>query len=423
MDAPRTIKVKCATWDQVEAFYTQKVKGNVFVLRMPQPPAVGQKVTVALVLPNGLVFAMDAEISKVGAADAAGKAAVAMILHGLTGEARVRLVRLVDEGRRGSSPNLALELEGLVAAAAAAPGATPVPMPSDAPVSEPVEPPAEPEAALVEKAERPVFDELMKLRERHEGEAAHVVLDAGEDASAAELHTAYLRLAKRYHPDALGRYRSAPIRQLASEVFLHINKAYDRLRQARAELGDTVPGPARRPQLGWFAEIRALVEEPSARLPAGPTDELTFESAVPTPLATADLMRVEDADTPMPTPAEVERERFLPKREAQTPAPAPALPAGEVETAAREALAKGRWDEAREKFAEALRAEPRNRTLRALYHVASGMESRARGKDTEAQIHFETALRHDRDCVEAQRALQRTPDPEKKGIFSKLWGR
>src|SRR5262245_28159809 len=107
---------------------------------MPQPPAVGQKVTVALVLPNGLVFAMDAEITKVGAPDPSTKAAVAMKLHGLNAEARLRLVRLVDEGRRGSSPNLALELEGLVAAASSTSGS--VPMPSDAPVSEPLEPPA-----------------------------------------------------------------------------------------------------------------------------------------------------------------------------------------------------------------------------------------------------------------------------------------
>jgi hypothetical protein len=412
LEAPRTIKVKCATWDQVEAFYTQKVKGDLFIIRMPQPPRVGQPVTVALVLPNGLVFAMDGEVTKLGPLEEGGKAAVAMKLSGLTAEARLRLVRLVDEGRRGSSPNLTAELSGMVSAASSVP--VPSPTPSDAPVDEPVSPPVDPQIANVDPAERKVFAELVELRKRQEPLAAHEVIGVAEEAPLVQVRKGYFALAKRYHPDAYGRYRSAAVRQLASEVFLHVNKAYDRLRQARAELGDSVPGPARRPQIGWFAEIAPFVAEAPTRLPAD-ADELNFDSAVRTPLTPADLLQAE-LNEPAESPADV----FAPKaRDASTPPPIATQ--GQAETEGRDALANGRWEEAREKLAEALRGDPRNRKLRALYHVASGMEMRVRGKDTEAQIHFETALRHDRECAEARRALQKTED--RKGLFSRFWGR
>ena len=53
--AGRAIKVKCTTWDQVEAFSTQKVRNDLLVLRMPAMPQVDHEITVALVM--GSVFA------------------------------------------------------------------------------------------------------------------------------------------------------------------------------------------------------------------------------------------------------------------------------------------------------------------------------------------------------------------------------
>ena len=58
-DEARTIKVRCTTWDQVEAFYTQKLKGDTLVVKMPVQPMIGDGVTVALGLPSGLIFAID----------------------------------------------------------------------------------------------------------------------------------------------------------------------------------------------------------------------------------------------------------------------------------------------------------------------------------------------------------------------------
>jgi Tfp pilus assembly protein PilF len=76
--------------------------------------------------------------------------------------------------------------------------------------------------------------------------------------------------------------------------------------------------------------------------------------------------------------------------------------------AGRAAFAAGQYELARGHFAAALKVDPRNRPVRALYHVASGFVMRARGQDAEAQLQFETALGHDPACHEAQRALGRT---------------
>src|SRR5262249_57632969 len=54
-DDARTIRIRCDTWDQVESFYTEKVKGNTLVVKMPQKPTVGGNATVALGVPPGAV--------------------------------------------------------------------------------------------------------------------------------------------------------------------------------------------------------------------------------------------------------------------------------------------------------------------------------------------------------------------------------
>jgi adhesin transport system membrane fusion protein len=62
--------------------------------------------------------------------------------------------------------------------------------------------------------------------------------------------------------------------------------------------------------------------------------------------------------------------------------------------------------------------DQRNRAIRALYHVASGLSLRQKGEHAQAQLQFETALGHDPECADALRALGKLDD--KDGIFRRL---
>jgi Tfp pilus assembly protein PilF len=107
------------------------------------------------------------------------------------------------------------------------------------------------------------------------------------------------------------------------------------------------------------------------------------------------------------------------------PAPPPAADddADAVAADCCDLLERRDFQAAQERLAEALRQDPRNRALRALYHVASGRLLLDRGDAVQATAQFEAALAHDRDCEQAQRALDevRKAHDKRAGLFRRLF--
>jgi hypothetical protein len=339
-------------------------------------------------------------------------------------------------------------------------------------VEEIVEAPPEPRIDDVLVEEREIFAALEATRKRLSELPAHEVLGVPPDADARKIRGGYFVLTKRYHPDVYGRYRSPALRRLASDVFIHINRAFDRMRLAKAV------GPARGSREGWLADMDDMqasnsqvsamplppptVDEPPApspppaspysemviHVPGAPrpddySDDVRFTTSVRMKALTAEELFDGSDDQLSASPPTVPP-KALPTEAAVTlPMKVDPPPASEPEPSAtgttppaatpvtqgfvdggREHLAAGRFKEACEAFAAALRADPRNRSVRALYHVASGMDLRARGEGAKATLQFETALAHDRGCEEARRALQQNaPEPDKKGLFRKFFDR
>ncbi len=339
----RTIKVRCATWDQVEAFYTHKLRGNMMVVKMPVSPGVGSAVTIALGLPSGLVMAIDGDVSGVGTVQE-GKYPVQLAMRGVE-QARQRLARLVADSKVAVEPPA------------------------------PVEPTPEQKIALMLEA---VLGRLLEL-------PAHEVL--GVDASSGEgaVREGYLALCKQYHPDVYGRHRSPEVTRLAEDVFIHVVQAFERMRESS--------------HAGWLEEGSALARHDTGAEEEGPVVEM-------------------EADEP-PDAGDAEIVAAAPPAD---PGAAPPEAIADQVDAGRRALAAGQWNEARERFAAALRLDPRNRPVRALYHVANGLELRARGQAAEATLQFETALVHDRTCDEARLALHGGA-AQKKGLFRRLFDR
>jgi len=422
-----SLKVKCPTWDHVESFYARKVKdGNSLSARVPFHPHVGEIVTIALELPDELVIAIESEVLETAPAPDGKKAAVRMRLTGLTPSVKSRLESLVAEARHqksASGPRPRPETPPM-------PQVLPPPEPVDAPVDEVVEAPVIAAADAVAPRHRPVFLELEGELKRMREAAANEVLGVKWDASVEEIRNAYFTLTRRLHPDVFARHRSADISLIASELFIHINRAYDRMRDAAVASGSAIaPGPALLPHRGWLAEFDDIGAQ-ARPSPPPPPPPLARRAAAPPPVPPGGKA----GHTPTPVPLTPEG---LFGDEA-TPRPAPPVsmakagdPTGEDEKIEAEALvAEARrligaseHGQARDILVSVLRREPRNRTARSLYHLCSAEILLAAGKNVEATTQLEVAAAHDSTCEEVRAALARVrQDPAKKGgLFRRLF--
>jgi len=422
-----SLKVKCPTWDHVESFYARKVKeGNSLSARVPFHPHVGEVVTIALELPDELVIAIESEVLETAPAPDGRKAAVRMRLTGLTPSVRGRLESLVAEARQQKSvsgPRPRPETPPT-------PQVLPPPEPVDAPVDEVVEAPAIRSAAEVPARHRAAFVELEGELKRMREAAANEVLGVKWDASVEEIRNAYFGLTRRLHPDVYARHRSADISLIASELFIHINRAYDRMRDAAVASGSAIaPGPALLPHRGWMAEFDDIgaqaqpvhVEPPppvkrAAPPPPPPTPPRAGKTPAPVPLTHEGLFGDEATPRPVP-PAAPLASGSGPTGEDE------ATDAAKVVAEARRLIGEQDHTRARDLLVGVLRREPRNRTARSLYHLCSAEILLAAGKNVEATTQLEVAAAHDSSCEEVRAALARVrQDPARKGgLFRRLF--
>lgn len=408
----RTLKVKCPTWQHVETFYSRKLrKDKTLTLRVPFHPDEGTQLTIGLELPDGEVINVPGTVLGVETGEDGERNAMRLFLSGLDSALLDRLKALVASARSTTSvdpvPRRPATQPGARASTApAAPtpsfgssrsgptyvGAAstlPPSKPEDVPVDELIEPPVEPTADDVSEYERDVFRYLEGELRRMRQSAAFEVLGVPEHADVTALRAAYFELTKQFHPDLFARYRSHAILHMAQELFIHINKAYDRMRNALVAAGHAiVAGPALIPHDGWLAGMDDIQGSQSSG------DERSFDSARMTAPQRGGRSVPEHIDD---------------------------QPSGRQGISDLLSLVRtGKFEEARERVAAALHFDPRDRRMRALYHVISGRELMAAGEETAAATQFEAALAHDRNCREAREAIE---ELRATGLHSGLYPR
>jgi hypothetical protein len=361
----RTLKVKCPTWSHVETFYRRKLRRDrTLTIRVPFNPEVGAELGVRLQLPDGAEVEIPGTVKEVLPDGTGQKAAITMHLHGFTDALHEQLRAAVLEHQ---SPPVVPEHEAPSQTAIRPPADSgrayaqarlPASQPKDAPIDELVAPPYQPVADDISEFEREVFNqletELVQLREF----AAHEVFGLPVDADVQAIRQSYFQRTKYFHPDLFAKYRSPAIMYMAQEVFIHVNRAYDRMRDAAVREGRAVAaGPALLPHDGWLAGFDDIAaSEPP---PNTPSKSTPYHSAPP----------------------------------------------GSVQAQAAQFMAGGQLESARAVVAAALHQDPRNRPLRALYYVIGGEQALAGGDTVAAASQFEAALAHDRDCRPARLAL------------------
>jgi hypothetical protein len=409
----------------VETFYARKLrKGKTLAMRMPFTPEVGASITLALELPNQLVMAIDGTVDAVKPIDGK-KAGVQLTLHGMTDEVVRRLEALVADSRVEDEDDVdesAVDDERTPRAGSVAP----VPLPTDAPVDEVVDYDGSPTADGLGGTDREVFVTLEERLRAMRESGAHEVLGVAWDAGVEDVRRSYFELTKQFHPDVYGRYRSSAIKHLAEEIFIHVNKAYDRMRDSLVSAGTAiVAGPALLPHAGWLVSFDELGEDPEANVPVSPSSADVTPPPIPSHRKSTTVRFA-----PNLSDSGLFDDLALPEDEAGAKradrAPTEDSVAGklvQLEEQARKAIDAKDYEKAREDLAELLHADPRNRVVRALYHVASGFAALERKQTGLATSQFEAAIAHDPDCALAKEAIEelRKAHGKRGGLFKRFF--
>ena len=372
MAAGRTLHVRCPTWDQVEQFYTRKLrKGKLLSMKVPFAAAVGAQVTLGLELPNGVTIAIDGNVQKASVIE--GEASG----HPDGGKTWIEIELL------GFNDDVIARIKAMAAGIETPPEATPLPA---------TRKPARAQSEELPADERQLFQHLTGELRRMRQAAVHEVLGVPRDASPDAVRRAWMTLVRRHHPDLVARRKAPAITHLAEELTILANRAYDRLRAALVSEGGAVSvGSIVKAPPGWLVGFEDLASgdrehAPPRPAPAPPPPPRSAVASIPPPFATNTVAA----------------------------APSSSPQGGETfETRARAMLGQGDADNAQEVLAAALVVYPRSKPLRSLYYVASAMAALGKGEVMLATSQLETALAHYEQCTEAARLLEylRKHDP------------
>lgn len=222
--------VTVESWQELVALYTKDIGCGGMFVQTDAPPQRDAHVAVQLLLPED-AGALDFEgvvvhvVTPEQAATSGRTAGFGLQFSGLTAERRRALQRLIEQAEaaaarpRGDGPTLQ-EL-GFTCA------------PTD-------------RGSLrltVSEAEHQQMQELRSELAAMAMRGDLEVLGLSSASDLDEMRDAFERLGRRWHPSVAHRDASPEIRRLATEIFLRIEQAYRRLREAPRAMGSIPPPP------------------------------------------------------------------------------------------------------------------------------------------------------------------------------------
>lgn len=433
-----SIKLRCASWQQLATIYKRDLsRGTMFLKASTQPP-LGTIVRIDLELPSATVIELSGTIHE-HVVDAQRGTGVNLKLEPLP----TKSVWMIES---------ALAAENKVRAATSAEHSQVAPAPVRASTINDGEDVAAAELELIHALEAEV-ESLRKLN-------PFLVLGVGYETSDADVRAAFGELTKRYHPDRFARYQSVKLRQIAAEIFILIRDAYRRLadeksrQQVVATLGTRAPARPQTPPRGMTAAIPPTPSPPrkvpDIRVPTPPVtppkvstldiptkqnphDAPTNQSVKSVELAGTELAKsdlalpVESAHTtraPQATPpmGSAVTDKLAPRRSGAPTG------ASDVNDAANfdAMLDEGKFDEALAGYRAMQKRLPQDKAVRAGIELCEGMRALAARDRMEAAQRFEAALELDPSNERAARELaemRRHATNERKGLLSRLMGK
>lgn len=424
---PLSIKLKCASWQQLATIYKRDLSRGTMFLKATSPPAVGTQVRIDLTLPSASVIVLNGLVER-HVTDPQRGAGVELKLAPIpAGSVWLIESALASETKRRNTP------------------ASGVPVPQSSPST------SGPTAALgdsddVVAAEQDLVKALLSEAESLRKLNPFLVLGIGYEATDADVRAAFGELTKRYHPDLFARYESTQLRQVAAEIFILIRDAYRRL-------GDETGRAQALGALGRTAAPRALpfraptaspipVAPPPRKAGTGQQPPLPRPEAIPPrahtdptkPPPSGDATTVRPGETPTAPPRQHVSTPPMavpvrpPARVAPKPTPPPAVVTEQHSdgNGLDEMLDAGKFDEAVAAYKVLSKKHPNDKSYRAGVELAEGLRALAARDRMEAAQRFEAALEVDPSNERAARELadmRRQATNERKGLLTRLMGK
>jgi DnaJ-domain-containing protein 1 len=216
-DGVLSIKLRCASWQQLATIYKRDLSQGTMFLKASTPPAVGTSVRIDLSLPSATVITLTGEV-RTHVQDPQRGSGVELQLAPIP----AGTVWLIESALASEHKRMATPYQGIPALGASQ-MSTMIPTINELA-----------EAADVAAAEQDLIKALMSEAESLKKLNPFLVLGVGYEASDVEVRAAFGELTKRYHPDRFARYESPELRQVAAEIFILIRDAYRRLADATA---------------------------------------------------------------------------------------------------------------------------------------------------------------------------------------------
>jgi tetratricopeptide (TPR) repeat protein len=389
------VRLRCASWRQLEAIYRRDLSRSAFFLKSSKPPPIGARLKIQLSLPSNTVISLAGAVSE----------------H----------VPMGGMGGRGPGVDIQLDpvpqsVMWLIENALSSVGKEnsvmrPIPKESKSQAERAkVQPEAErslDEGKDLVEAEDDLVTALKEELLSFQRLNPFQILGVGYSADDNAVRAAFGALTKRYHPDRYARYQSEEAKSLASEVFILIRNAYrmlvdqasrDGVKLAVREGRPHRTKPLVRPKPAGKAldipvvttinkppvEVRMpVVPPPPPAEPVNPVaaalvdDGSEFADPQPTTGATPVDVGQPDGATPEPTTTD---QRFV---------------------RAESLLDEGKYNEAQAVYFIAIRKNPKNGPARAGLEVVEALKALAQGDRMEAAERLEAALEFDPDNARA----------------------
>ena len=197
---PLSIKLRCASWQQLSTIYKRDLSRGTMFLKAAQPPPIGTQVRIDLTLPSASVIVLSGVVDQHVTDPQRGTGVELKLAPIPAGSVWMIESALASESKRRNTPVAGVPVAGGV-----------VPTSGGSVVGAPSGPiPSISESEDVVAAEQDLVKALLSEAESLKKLNPFLVLGVGYEATDGDVRAAFGELTKRYHPDLFARYRSLP---------------------------------------------------------------------------------------------------------------------------------------------------------------------------------------------------------------------